>query len=101
MTTLQHSLPDLPRAARVLRDRAGEVLNELLLDRALSDARREQSGQTDPLKHVTGSSSMDKAVDATRQMIEHLDELAGAASTPSASVTVMASPLGVAVSAGR
>ena len=57
------------------RDQADVLLQRLLRDRRQSEARFAEAGKHDPLKNLTGSSSLDRAIDATREMIRHMDDL--------------------------
>lgn len=72
MTTL--SRPDaILIKTRVARARAESLLEGLLEAKSASEQRLAESRRNDPLKQVTGRSSLDNAIDATRRMIETLD----------------------------
>lgn len=52
------------------RQRAQQLLDELIDARAQSESRLAELNRTDILKRVTGKSAMDTAIESTRQMIE-------------------------------
>jgi hypothetical protein len=49
------------------------LLEGLMEERSLAERRLSDRRQADPLKHVTGRSSLDNAIEATRRMIDTLD----------------------------
>lgn len=55
------------------RDKAETLLHGLIEARASSETRLAQLNQRDIMKKVTGSSSIDNAIDSTRRMIESLN----------------------------
>jgi hypothetical protein len=57
------------------RRQADELLRALVRERAVSEERFRESGQSDPVKDITGTSALDRAVDRTRQMIREMDGL--------------------------
>ena len=57
------------------RDKANRLLRRLLADRQASEQRFAEAGKCDPIKYMTGISSLDRAIDSTRAMIEHIDDL--------------------------
>jgi hypothetical protein len=61
--------------AGAVRRRAARLLSQLKAARALCEERTAENGHTDPLKRVTGRSSMDNAVGATEGIIDRLDRL--------------------------
>lgn len=72
MTTISRteSLVDKTREARA---NAEALLAGLLEAKSASEQRLAEIRRPDPLKQVTGRSSLDNAIDATRRMIETLD----------------------------
>jgi len=62
----------LTRTARA-RQEAVRLLEGLIEERSLAERRMGELRQIDPLKRVTGHSSLDNAIDATRRMIDTLD----------------------------
>ncbi|MBT8485612.1 MAG: hypothetical protein HKO59_16265 [Phycisphaerales bacterium] len=60
--------------ARV-RDEADDLLHGLLRERARCEARTRELGRPDPLKSLTGTSSLDRAIASTGAMLEHLNEI--------------------------
>ncbi len=69
--------PEIRRFAEaaLMRDEACRLLGRLTLERDRCEQRFAEAGRSDPLKVVTGRSAMDNAVDDTRDMIKHMDEL--------------------------
>lgn len=61
--------------AALMRDEACRLLDRLTLERDRCEQRFAEAGRSDPLKVVTGRTAMDNAVDDTRDMIRHMDEL--------------------------
>lgn len=59
----------------VVRRKAGRLLNELLIHRDQIEARLAEFGRVDPIKCVTGTSSMERAILSTRQLIQEMDTL--------------------------
>jgi hypothetical protein len=57
------------------REQAGALLERLLEDRAGIEQRIAERGKLDPIKDLTGSSALDRAIARTREMIRHMDEL--------------------------
>jgi hypothetical protein len=57
------------------REQAGALLQRLLADRAGIEQRSAERGNLDPIKDLTGSSALDRAIARTREMIRHMDEL--------------------------
>ena len=55
------------------RRQAESLLRGLIEAKVVSERRLADMRQTDPLKQVTGSSSIDNAIQSTRRMIEVLD----------------------------
>ncbi|MBX3364927.1 MAG: hypothetical protein KF866_09195 [Phycisphaeraceae bacterium] len=55
------------------RDKAEALLRGLLDAKARSEKHLAESGQTDPLKKVTGRSAMDNAIASTQRMIDSLN----------------------------
>ena len=69
--------PEIRRFAEaaLMRDEACRLLGRLMVERERSERRFAEAGRSDPLKVVTGRTAMDNAVDDTRDMIGHMDEL--------------------------
>lgn len=69
--------PPLKRAsttdAATLRTQADALLQRLLADRETSEQRLAAAGKRDPLKTVTGSTALERAILATRGMIAEMD----------------------------
>jgi len=61
--------------AAVVRRQADELLCVLNADRAAFEQRLTESGRRDPIKSVTGRSSLDAAILQTREMMKHMDDL--------------------------
>lgn len=55
------------------RDQAEVLLKGLLAAKSHSERRLTELRQSDPMKSVTGRSSIDNAISSTRRMIEALD----------------------------
>jgi hypothetical protein len=72
MTTLETSDSILCRTQGA-RARAESVLEGLCEAKTESERRLSESRRSDPLKQVTGRSSLDNAIDTTRRMIDTLD----------------------------
>lgn len=72
MTTLTRTVTALDRT-RQARQEAAMVLETLVAEREASERRLAEVRRVDLLKHVTGRSSLDTAIDTTRRMIEALD----------------------------
>ena len=58
-----------------MRVQARRLLGDLLSNREASEQRLAAAGIDDPIKMLTGCSSLDAAVDETREIIRSLDEL--------------------------
>lgn len=57
------------------RDQANMLLHALMNDRRVVEERRAATGRVDPLKTLTGRSSMDRAIVSTRELLSRLDDL--------------------------
>jgi hypothetical protein len=75
MTPAQNFAACSPEELRRMRTQARTLLGDLLLTRADCEERLDEAGTRDPLKSMTGSSALDTAVLATRQIIRRLEEL--------------------------
>jgi len=53
-----------------MRARAGVVLQRLLAERDALEKRLAERGRPDPIKHVTGASALDRAVETTRHILD-------------------------------
>src|SRR5688572_6000019 len=58
-----------------LRRETSEVLQRLLASREQSDRRLAEAGKRDPMKFVTGQTSLENAISIAREMITRLDDL--------------------------
>ncbi len=78
----RHGL-DVNERAAVLgaRTRAVELLQNLLADRTMLEARLASGGRTDPMKTVRGASSIECAIKTTREMIGAYDVMLGSSET--------------------
>ncbi len=56
-----------------VRDKARSLLQGLIEAKCASEQHLSQINQLDPLKRLTGCSSMDNAISSTRRMIDSLD----------------------------
>lgn len=68
----------MPRlhGSKKVREQAGRILNELLADSEQLQSRLAEFGRVDPIKSVTGTSSLEKAITSTRELIQDMDRLA-------------------------
>ena len=57
------------------RNEADRLLERLVRDRRLSEQRLAAAGKQDPLKRLTGTSSLDRAIESTRTLLRSVDEL--------------------------
>lgn len=71
----QHAFNGNLARTRTLRQFASAVLQKLLDDRACCEDVLSQRGRVDPIRTVTGRSSIDQAIADTRAMIDGLDRL--------------------------
>ncbi len=67
--------PTLDEPALVRRS-ASHVLSQLLEGRAQIEAKLVELGRIDPIKCVTGLSSIERAINDTRSMLQDMDKLA-------------------------
>jgi hypothetical protein len=58
-----------------VRNDARDLLGRLLIERDRMELRMAEAGRHDPLKSITGRSSLDNAIESTRQMIRHMEDL--------------------------
>lgn len=61
--------------ARQIRAKAKELREHLLSQQATLDARLAAQGTADPIRHVTGRSSLEQAIESTNAMIQSLDRI--------------------------
>ena len=61
--------------ARQLRTKAKQLREHLLQQQAQLDAQPAATGEADPIRHVTGRSSLEQAIDSTTAMISSLDRI--------------------------
>lgn len=59
--------------ATILRQQAGDLLNRLMVDREAAERRQAETGRRDPLKAVTGTTALERAIASTREMISQMD----------------------------
>ena len=64
------------------------MLVKLIRDRAISEQRLAEKGQSDPIKVVTGRSAIDKAIAETRAVIDNVDKLQSNSPEPTPEITV-------------
>jgi hypothetical protein len=69
-----------PRAQQIAlsmrtRDQAEGLLNRLIAERGAAEQRLAEHGRHDPIKDLTGASAFDRAIETTRRMISHMDDL--------------------------
>ncbi len=57
------------------RVQASVLLHTLMNDRRLVEARWAATGRPDPLKRLTGRSSLDRAIVSTKEIITRMDDL--------------------------
>lgn len=57
------------------RDEAEGLLDRLIAERGAAERRLAEDGRHDPIKDLTGASAFDRAIESTRRMIGHMDEL--------------------------
>ncbi len=73
------SQPTLTRGAlteaAILRQQADDLLHRLIVDRQSSEQRFAAAGRRDPLKAVTGSTALERAIASAREMIAEMDLL--------------------------
>lgn len=58
-----------------VRNEADGLLQRLLSDRQASEQRLAEAGKRDLIKSVTGASSLERAIQQTREMILNMDDL--------------------------
>jgi len=61
--------------AVVIRNEASRLLDQLLSERQAAEQRMAESGKRDLIKTITGRSSLDQAIQQTRDMIRDMDKL--------------------------
>ncbi len=59
--------------AIVLRQQADDLLHRLMQDQESSEHRLVAAGRRDPLKAVTGTTALERAIACTREMIAEMD----------------------------
>jgi hypothetical protein len=62
--------------AAQLRKEVTQLLTRLLANREQSERRMSESGKRDPMKFITGKTSLESAIVSAREMIDELDALA-------------------------
>ncbi len=60
---------------KLMRRRAGNLLQRLKINRNTIERRIGDSGRHDPIKFITGKSAMDNAISTTHMLITHMDKL--------------------------
>jgi len=73
-TVREHTQTEFRLAAQA-RGEADLVLIRLIENRTATEQRCADAGRPDPLKSLTGSSALDRAIDATRDIIHRMDDL--------------------------
>ena len=74
--SIERTVPERTiRMAARARDEADSLLVRLIIDRQFSEQRYAAAGKSDPIKNLTGTSAMDRAIESTRVMISHMDDL--------------------------
>ena len=66
--------PDLGACLR-MRHQAEALLNRLMKNRTRTEQYHTEQGTTDPIRSVTGHSSIDNAIDHTREILRNLDRV--------------------------
>ena len=61
--------------AKRLRQQAGDLLTRLTAECEQSERRQSETGKRDPMKFITGRTSLDSAVASVREMICNMDTL--------------------------
>ena len=61
--------------AKRLRQQAGDLLTRLTAECEQSERRHAEAGKRDPMKFITGRTSLDNAVSSVREMIVSMDQL--------------------------
>ena len=56
-----------------LKEQAQRALERLMQNRTSSQQYHDDIGQSDPLSSVTGRSAIDRAIDTTREIMQHLE----------------------------
>lgn len=60
-----------------IRIRAISLLELLISERAMLERMLTEAGRRDPLKYVTGRSSLDNAITTTRHIVRAIEEMVG------------------------
>ena len=60
---------------KLMRRQADDLLHRLIDNRVTIEKKVSEAGRKDPMKFITGHSAIDDAIDSTRQLITHMDEL--------------------------
>ena len=61
--------------ASMLRREAHELLNRLVANRDVTERRLQETGRRDPIRTVTGTTAIERAIASTRGMIADMDVL--------------------------
>jgi hypothetical protein len=59
----------------MLRREAHQLLNRLVASREVTERRLQETGRRDPLRTVTGTTAIERAIACTRNMIADMDVL--------------------------
>lgn len=73
--TLAGEPSEAERCVLELRSNAVLVLGSLRRDSRMLNDRLQRAGRIDPVKKITGASSLDTAANSTQELIQDLDEL--------------------------
>lgn len=60
---------------KLMRRRAGELLQRLEINRSTIEQRIGDLGRHDPMKFITGKSAMDNAISTTHILITNVDQM--------------------------
>ena len=60
---------------KLIRQQASNLLLRLIDSRSTIEQRITDSGRRDPVKSITGRSSIDEAISSTRKLLSHMDTL--------------------------
>ncbi|MCP3905483.1 MAG: hypothetical protein GY715_17800 [Planctomycetes bacterium] len=74
---VRNSAQEELRLAAQARGEADHVLSRLIDSRLATERRLRDTGRPDPLKVLTGSSALDRAIATTREIIRRMDDLLG------------------------
>ncbi|MHC4811060.1 MAG: hypothetical protein ACYTEV_11950 [Planctomycetota bacterium] len=94
MTQLERR-PDASDALAARND-AARLLEDLLRERAATEARLAEAGREDPIRMVTGRSALDRAIRSTQDVLARMDAMLLESGGPACGIAVTRSePRGV------